>query len=279
MKRNIGYATLVVAAAAAVAVVGMSAPASAGTNGNKTAFMYNSIPSPLKGNMVSLALESTQTSEFGDAITFPSGANHKLSSVTVTLSSWGCQSGSMAGQDCVTTPGATFSEPITVNIYDKTGTTQLTTATQTFDIPFRPSANLTKCTDADKGKWWDNSLKACFSGLATTVTLSFPGVDLGTTSIVYGIAYPTSGFGPNPYGYGTACATTAAGCGYDLLNIALEGVISVGSETTPGQLWMNSATAAWYCDGVTDNTFRLDSPGFPDCWAGYVPAVQFKATS
>jgi len=277
MRRNIVFSTLVVTGAAALAVIGMSAPASAGSNGAKTAFMYNSIPSPLKGNMASVGFQATQTSEFGDAITFSPTANHKLASVTVTLSSWGCQSGTWTGGDCMTTPGATFTEPITVNIYNAAGTTQLATQTQTFAIPFRPSANPAKCGPG--GQWWDNSLKSCFNGLATTVTLTFPGVDLGTNSIVYGIAYPTSGYGLGAYGYGTACAATTAGCGYDSLNVAIEGVISIGSETTPGLLWMNSATAANYCDGGTTGTFRQDSPGFPGCWDGYVPAVQFKATS
>ena len=71
------------------------------------------------------------------------------------MSSFGCESGTWNGSDCVTTPGATFSHPITLNIYNVGPSNSvgslLGTRTQTFNIPFRPSADDTNCTGAFDG--------------------------------------------------------------------------------------------------------------------------------
>jgi hypothetical protein len=95
-------------------------------------------------------------------------------------------------------------------------------------------------------------------------------------SVVYGIVYNTSHFGPVPKGEATACYATSAGCPYDSLNIALsaDSDVSAGSSTS-GTVWQNSPYGSQYCDGglAGTGTFRADSP----CWTPYVPAVQFKA--
>ena len=104
---------------------------------------YNSTVSPLPGSMTSQAFSGPQISEFGNEINLASSG--PLSSVVVTMDSWACQTGSWgvaygtAGA-CVTTPGATYPVPITLSIYNSAGTT-LTSAVQTFNIPFRPSAS------------------------------------------------------------------------------------------------------------------------------------------
>ena len=97
--------------------------------------------------------------------------------------------------------------------------------------------------------------------------------------ICNGVQYNTSGYGPQPYGYATACAV-ANNCPYDSLNVGLSSQATVGSEVLPGELYQDSVTGGQYCDLGTGGTgtFRLDSPGTP-CWAGYVPAVQFTASS
>jgi hypothetical protein len=41
-------------------------------------------------------------------------------------------------------------------------------------------------------------------------------------TVVYGIAYNTSHYGPNPIGEADACYTSSGGCPYDSLNIGLE---------------------------------------------------------
>jgi hypothetical protein len=276
---------------AGITVFGLTAlmsPALA-TPGPGTSVIYNSVvASPLPGNIPSVGAEAYSFNEFGNEVTF-SGTNRQLSNVVVEMSSWGCVSGHWYSGDCSTPPGATFSEPITFNIYAP-GTdgvhpgALIASATQTFAIPYRPSAS-PKCTG---GRWFDSSLKACFNGLATTITFSFTGVTL-PDKIVYGIAYNTSHYGYQPFGESTACYTSSGGCGYDSLNIALSQDptnVAVGSDPNPGTVWQSAVYGSDYCDGGTagTGTFRLDSPASA-CWGisaptsapYYVPAVQFKA--
>lgn len=110
------------------------------------------------------------------------------------------------------------------------------------------------------------------------VTFSFSGVTLPNT-VVYGIAYNTSHYGYNPIG-DTACNSTAAGCPYDSLNIALSTEptnVTAGTDTILGTIWQNSPYASQYCDNGLTGTFREDSPTCQDNYYPYVPAVQFKA--
>lgn len=79
--------------------------------------IYDSTVSPLPGNLPSVGAEAYAFNQFGDGITF-AGTSRNLTTVTVTLSSWGCQNGNWYSGNCVTTPGATFSVPITFNIYN-----------------------------------------------------------------------------------------------------------------------------------------------------------------
>ena len=49
--------------------------------------IYDTIPTPLPGNIVSLGYQARSTSESGDHIAF-SGTARKLTTVTATMSSW-----------------------------------------------------------------------------------------------------------------------------------------------------------------------------------------------
>src|SRR5260370_545737 len=121
-----------------VGVFGLSIPValviSSGAGAVNTS-IYNNIPSPQPGNVPSVGFEAT---------------------VTVLMSSWGCQTGHWTSGDCLTTLGATFSVPITLNVYavgaGNAPGSKLITSTQTFNIPFRPSAS-PSCTGGDAGKW------------------------------------------------------------------------------------------------------------------------------
>lgn len=255
---------------------------------------YNSIPKHLPGNLPSWGFEATQTSELGNEITF-ADAHHamKLGDVKVTMSSWACQQGTWNGGDCLTKPGARFSWPITFNVYNPpaegafTPGSRIATETETFSIPYRPSAS-TKCTGEQAGEWYSNSSKSCFNGLAVNIKFHFHDAHVTLpNTVVYGIAYNTSDYGAAPQ-RSRACNTTSAGCPYDSLNVGLSTDptdLSAGSNPNPGALFMNSSTASEYCDrgahGVA--SFRLDSPG-DGCWSfgdpntlpAYIPAVQFK---
>jgi hypothetical protein len=288
MKRLLFFAALVVAAFSVI--IGSAAAGSAPV---KTSLVYNSIPANgPPSNSPSVGAEAYAFNEFGNEITLAGAARH-LNSVSVNLSSWACVAGHWTTGDCSTPSGATFSLPMTLNIYNASSDgglnpgSLIATVAQTFNVPYRPSAS-PRCTD---GRWYSSGTKTCFNGLANTVTFSFSGVILPTT-VVYGISYNTSHFGPVPEGEATSCYGTHAGCAYDSLNIALSQDptdVTAGSDTNVGTVWHNSPYAGEYCDGglAGTNSFRLDSPDSASCWGVqppydtspfYVPAVQFKAS-
>lgn len=264
-----------VVALVGVALAAPPAGAAKDSGAQKTSTIYSSIPNPLKGNAPSMAFEATSTSQFGDDATFRTGGR-RLTSVTVGLSSWGCESGSWVSGDCVTTAGATFAVPMTLTLYavganDEPGAV-LASTTQTFAVPYRPSSSA-RCSD---GRWWDSSLKACFNGFATTVTFAFDNLVV-PDRLIWGVAYNTTHYGAQPIGEAAACYATSGGCGYDSLNVLTSETTTYGSTT--GYAYLDSDWAGAYCDGGTTGTFRLDSPGYSDCWTGYTPAVAFKAAS
>ena len=246
--------------------------------------VFNSIPAQLPGNVPSEAFQATQTGEFGDAIKLAPG-KRVLKNVKVVMSSWACQHGNQNDGTCLTTPGSTFSMPITLNIYAR-GTggavgSLLKTRTQKFHIKFRPTSNDLKCPlDASGGThataWYDKKLGECDHGLAQKITFTFGGPNFTLPSrFVYGIAYNTSGYGANPYGYATTCALNLTkGCPYDSLNVgSYAGLPSRGTDLYPDGAYQDSATGGQYCDGGTGGTsaFRLDD----GCWTGYNPLVRF----
>jgi hypothetical protein len=208
------------------------------------------------------------------------GTARVLNKVTVTMSSWACQSGGVYSGDCSSTPGSTFNMPITFNVYSVGNNGQsvgslLATRTQTFAIPYRPTSDPVHC---DSTAWYNG--QGCFHGVAANITFDFSSMHvLLPNDVIYGVQYNTSGYGPHPYGYSTACAT-AGNCPYDSLNVGLSPQVNVGSQVFPGTAYQDSVTGGQYCDGGTGGTgaFRLDSPSNA-CWAGYVPAVQFTASS
>ena len=188
-----------------------------------TATIYDSTVTPLPGNVPSEAFEATQTAEFGNQVSF-AGTDLPVDSVVVTLSSWGCEDGHWYNDTCTTTPGSTFNEPITFTIYNVGAAnavgTVIASSTQTFAIPYRPSADNSHCTGANLGEWYDAASATCFNGEADNVTFSFPDVVVPNT-VIYGIAYNTSDYGYSPYGDATACHSSSGGCGYDSLNVGL----------------------------------------------------------
>jgi hypothetical protein len=238
--------------------------------------IYNNIPSPLPGNVPSVGFEATGTSEFGDRVQFASGGR-ALTTVIVTMSSWGCESGTWVNGDCVTTPGASFSHPITLNVYNvgvgNAPGTVIGTMTQTFAIPFRPSADNVHCTG---GRWFDAASSACYNGLATNVTFDLTSQHLTLPNqVIFGVAYNTSHFGYAPVGEG-ACNATSAGCGYDSLNVAVVDPAtsnSVGSNPSPNDVYQYTQYDS--CTNGAIMPFGLDA----GCWTGFKPSVKFNAAN
>jgi hypothetical protein len=284
MKRVLA-AISVALLAGAVPLIGPTGTALAAPTGT----IYNSIPSPLPGNLPSVGEEAYAFNEFGNQIKF-GGTARTLDSVTLTLSSWACTSGHWYNDTCSTTPGATYPMPMTLNIY-QVGTgpaagNLIATGSQTFNVPYRPSDDNTLCPPAattdNSGRWYSTADHTCYHGLATNVTFDFSSQNVMLPdSVVFGVVYNTTTYGPHPIGQSAPCFTSSGGCFYDSLNIALANEatdVTVGSDPNPGTIYQNSPYRSQYCDNGLAGTsiFRLDSPTSA-CWVPYTPAVQFVA--
>jgi hypothetical protein len=237
--------------------------------------IYNNIPSPLPGNLPSWGFEATGTSEFGDRITFAPATGRSLTTVTLTMSSWGCQSGHWYSNDCATTPGATFSHPITLNIYNVVGGnqvgTQIGTVTQTFAIPYRPSVDLVNCTG---GRWFDASSNTCFNGVASNVTFNLTGLTV-PNQVIFGVAYNTTHYGYTPI-LAAPCNASSGGCGYDALNVGLADPAlynNVGSNPAPDDAYQYTIYSS--CLDGPIIPFGLDA----GCWTGFKPSIRFNAAN
>ncbi|MEY2588654.1 MAG: hypothetical protein QOJ67_638 [Acidimicrobiaceae bacterium] len=272
---------LLLTAVPALALVGalLAGPAAQAASSASGVTIYNSIPTPLPGNLVSQPFEAQQVSEFGDKVTF-AGTARLLKDVTITMSSWACQTGSWVLGTCASTPGATSLVPITVKLYTNDANafsgTSFAAVTQTVAVPYRPSASA-NCTGTDAGKWYDAASATCFSGKAANVTIDFSALNVTLpNTVIYGISYNTSNYGPTPYGP-LPCSSTPQGCFYDSLNVGVSASATTGTDVDPDGAFLNSATASVYCDGGTAGTFRNDHS--PACWTGYVPSVRFGAAN
>lgn len=240
--------------------------------------IYNNVPSPLPGNVVSVPFAAKQAAEFGGQIGF-AGTAREHAKVRVTMSSWGCESGRWDTGNCSTTKGATFSHPITLKVYavgpgNEPGTL-LASITRTFDIPFRPSADFTHCTGVNAGRWFDRSTGVCYRGKATNLTFATGGLQLPNKAIV-SIAFNTTHNGYAPVGESAPCFGSDGGCGYDALNVGVgNSPPAVGSQPLPNDAYFNSTSAAQYCDNGAGGTgvFRLDT----GCWGGMQPAFRVNA--
>jgi len=241
------------AALAVVIAAAIGLTAAAAFAGAKTSVIYDSTAkNGPPSNLPSLGAEAYSFASLGDDIRFAAGPR-RLNNVTVTLSSWACVQGTWFNADCVTPAGATFALPLTLTISD-TGGNVLASSTQTFAVPYRPSASA-KCGD---GRWYSSGLKTCFNGFADDVTFNFGGNVTLPDEVVYALSYNTTHHGPSPIGDGAACFGTEAGCPYDSLNIALNTSTSAGTDVVSGDVWQDGAPTTAYDDSFT-------------------PAVQFKA--
>jgi hypothetical protein len=261
---------------ASALVAGSATVALAGGDGG---VIYSSIPKDLPGNVASVGFEATSASELGDDIRFVPGKDRKVKSVTVVMSSWGCESGGSTTDVCTTSPGARFKHPITLNIYDGTGSALgpvLATKTATFGIRYRPSAS-PKCVGADAGKWYSKSDDSCYNGLAQEITFDLGGGVKLPDEVIWGIAYDTTHHGYHPIGEAAPCYTTSGGCGYDSLNVGTETLALKGTDVDPDGIFWNTSYAPFYCDGGEAGVgfFRNDTDPGLCSWADYRPMAEF----
>jgi hypothetical protein len=266
-------AATVIAATAVSAIVSASASAATET-------VWDNTPPASVGNVPSVGFQATQASEFGGQVEF-TGTNRANPAVTVTMSSFGCVSGTWNGGDCFTPSGAKFSHEARLNIYKRRANEEpgrlLAVVTKTFQMPYRPSANLRKCNGANAGKWWHAANTSCNNGKAFPITFKMGDTTL-PDKVIIGVEYDTSTWGYEPIGTDPACFVTTEGCPYDSLNVGTRGSPSVGTYPLPDDAYYNSNSAGQYCDGGAGgtDTFRRD-PG-PGCWTGFQPAFKVTAT-
>jgi hypothetical protein len=134
------------------------------------------------------------------------------------------------------------------------------TKTESFSMPYRPSADLFHCQD---GRWYDGT--TCFNGKAFTISFNLNGQTL-PNKIIVGVAYNTAHYGETPLGEVGP---------YDSLNVGLNSTPNVGNNLpTNKDAYLDSTWGDAYCDGGSvTGTFRLDS----GCWTGYLPAIKVSA--
>jgi hypothetical protein len=266
--------------------------------------IFNSIPSPLPGNVDSQGPEAFAFRELGDGIGFPQGTGGILTTIEVIMSSWACVSGHWndVPSPCVTKPrGKKFPEQITMNVYTvddsdpaqpKAGS-KIGSLTQTFQIPYRPSEDLVHCPKGHS--WYSKQDDQCYTGLATPITFDFSDQQISLPSqIAIGVAFNTTTAGPEPLG-ARPCTATAEGCPYDSLNISTHGDVFfnfddalpvASSVIDPNGIFVNNigpgecnpaATAP--SPGMFLDDTRPDNgePVIETCWTGYHPEFKISA--
>ncbi len=281
---NVGAVTHAVNRAVAKVGPSIGAPFS-GIEAAPAGAIYDSIVTNKAGKVSSyissLGFECCSTKEFGDGVVFTQ-AGKRLKSISVVMSSWGCENGTWNADNCQTSPGTGFSLPITMNVYAVTGYPSgtpgvgalLASKTKTFLIPYRPSKNDTICTGQNLGAFLGKVDKECDNGLSAVITTNFmlPKVILPAAAIV-SVAYNTSDAGYNPVGENTQCFGSSGGCGYDSLNVSADGNGGfVGGNVDPNGVFVNFGNTSFYCAGYGSG-FQLDTP----CWTGYHPEIKVLA--
>lgn len=249
-------------AASALALTAVSAVAAA--SAGATTVQYSNMPKPFPGNVPSVGFEATSAAELGGQVQFAGAVTNP--SITVGMSSWSCQSGGATDGSCVSASGSTYNWPITLNVYEvgpgNTVGAKIVTLTQTFAIPFRPSADAVHC--AGNGGWY--KMKTCYHGKLFKITFTLVGVTIPSHAIV-SVSYNTSDYGVAP----THCTGVDA-CPYDALNVgAMEGAPTVGKDPQPESAYVNSTWSGAYCDAGLSGmgAFRYDPPLPGKCAPGY----------
>ena len=184
---------LVVGLLAAGAVLGLTG-ASPSAASIPHSVLYTST-APGIGNIPSVGVEAYGFNQIGDEVMLRRVA--KIKSVAVASSRAGHVDRRVEHRRLPPNAGATFTTPITLNLYHRppmrtTGETTpgalIATVTRTFTIPYRPSAS-PHCTGASAGEWFKNG-QGCFNGLAHTIGFTLTGLKTKLPrDVVWGVSY------------------------------------------------------------------------------------------
>ena len=222
-------------AATGLAVIAASPAAAA------PAVVYDSIVDDQPASYPSLGFQAQATWEFGDYVVL-GGSNRAITDVTISLTSWACETGQWNLGDCETTPGSTFTHPVTMNLYDvdNTGSTPvagdlIASVTNTVEAPFRPTPSPVECTQTSGSKpWWDPVRETCQNGFAFDVSFDFSGEEaLVGNDVIVTVAYDTQSYGETP---------TAANGPHNALNVSLNNLSApaVGTDEAAGEMFRDT---------------------------------------
>lgn len=228
---------------------------------------YDSILSPVPEDVYGVNFEERHISELGSQVAL-AGTDRMNSNVTVLMTSAACQNGTwMSG--CSTTAGATFTHPVTLNVYnvnaDNTVGDRFATVTKTFTMPYRPSSD--GCGGGNTT--WTGTDTQCHTSKAFTIDFSLAGITL-PNNVIFGIAFNTEHEGVLPKG------TPGP---YNFLALGTSGAPSIGTSLpTAGDAYVAYSPAGAYCDGTPGaDIFSLDPYSF--CWNGILPSFRVSSDS
>lgn len=252
---------------------------------------YNSFPvDAVNCGVPSQAFQATGTSEFGDYVGLATG-KRKLKSMDVIFSSYACQIGVWHDGSCRSTVGATFTHPITANVYEAPATpcvagtsgcvpgALVATVTQLQTIPYRPSAAPSACPlPGDVGLWFNAASGMCETSKKVVLTFTFPSEVKLDNNVVWSVAFSTSSYGSPPLGTLPGCFALTEGCPYDSLNVGAKTFPNApyfGTDMDSTGVFIRTAVDSQRCSSTPPslNTFSSDaSTATNPCWTGYRPA-------
>ncbi|MES2315591.1 MAG: PEP-CTERM sorting domain-containing protein [Patescibacteria group bacterium] len=191
--------------------------------------LYNFMPNPVPGNVVSEGYECCQIYEFGQAMNLAASGSLNNVNLSVLLSNWALAS--TYGQFGITTG---FDVSMTANIYAlNPGNTVggvIGSVTTTQHILWRPESDTTCTGSSNPSGGWRDINGNCWSGIAEMVNFNFGSLTL-PGSVAVGIAYNTFSQGYHPTGVHT---------GADSLNVGLNngGAPMVGSNVAIDSVYL-----------------------------------------
>ena len=251
--------------------------------------VYNTQPAVMPGSYPSVGFQATSTSELGDYLQLAS-TQRVAQRITFELTNWACENdftsdgsgGWIANRSnndaCMTTPGSSYTHPITLNVYeaDTSGSVPVVgalvlTKTVNANIPFRPSYD-DRCTAPSGdvpfgGTWYDETTGSCSHGFNFDVPFDLDG-EILPDNVIVSVAYNTQSHGYSPIG--------SVGP-FDSLNVAVGPVSpTVGINVDPDDIYWNTSHASFYTDGGAAGVgiLRQDSG-----WTGYVPVIKIETSS
>ncbi|WP_156165191.1 hypothetical protein [Demequina silvatica] len=230
------------AAAVMLATSLIATPAGAATDDPRVDTVYQFATDQYTDPGGHLNLQTRSIAELGDRITL-AGEARTLDTIQVTLQSFACQTGGWNNENCTSAANASFSHPVTVNVYavgagGAVGDL-LATLTRQVNIRYRPSSQPGTCVDnpdtsfyVESAWWYDAARGRCVANYVQTVTFDLhnQGVEL-PTEVIAAVTFPTSRFGSG----------LAVGGPWDSIDVSMADEAPVrGTNVSQGVLYFDS---------------------------------------